>query len=523
MSVQPLAAAADPSTNLSYDLWSEPWIPVLRQDGTRRQVGIRDCLTTAHELHGFADPSPLVAASLQRLLAAVAQDIFAPATVDALAILLKTGRFDASAVDAFGEQYAGRFDLFGADTPFLQSGDIDLVSAKGERSKTVGYLFPELPTATNINHFLHHVDADYQFSPATAALGLITVPGFSSSGGAGIRPSINGVPPTYVLPAGRTLFESIGLSIVTRGYQPNIARDVTDAPFWRRDPVVGKSSEALRVGYLESLTFPARRVRLFPEQRGGYDTRTGAWSDILVRRMVFDMGHARPKDAEFWFDPFAAYRLRSNDVPVPLRPVEGKTLWREYGALFHTVTYDPSDAANSGKVTSPTVVQQAARLRDYAGYEVDLWRFRCVGLRTDMKAKIFEWTDETLDVPPELLAQPGAQSAIELGISRAEDWRRQVASIHSKHFPEHAAERQRMLANYWIELTAPFGNYIWAVAGASDSAPNDWHAALFHTGQRVLERAADEAGSRGEALRQRALALSNYRMARGRARKEWSA
>ena len=78
----------------------------------------------------------------------------------------------------------------------------ELPKRKSE-TKTVAYLFPEEPAATNINHFSHRYDDDYQYAPASAAAGLVTIPAFATSGGAGIRPSINGVPPLYVLPDGR--------------------------------------------------------------------------------------------------------------------------------------------------------------------------------------------------------------------------------------------------------------------------------------------------------------------------------
>lgn len=55
--------------------------------------------------------------------------------------------------------------------------------------------------------------------------------------------------------------------------------------------------------------------------------------------MIFMMGEYRPKSTAYWFDPFAAYRLplstdKSTALPVPIRPVAGKLLWREFAPLF---------------------------------------------------------------------------------------------------------------------------------------------------------------------------------------------
>ena len=528
MSGQQVAPPATaPVQTVSFNLWTEPWIPVLTCDGQARQLSIRDCLANAHELYAFADPSPLVVASLQRLLAAIVQDICRPRSLSALAAILMQGRFDPSDIDAFGNRYAHRFDLFSPTEPFLQTADIglELPKKKGD-TKTVGYLFPEEPTATNINHFFHRYDDDYQFSPATAALGLITIPAFATSGGAGIKPSINGVPPLYVLPVGDTLFETLAFSIITPDFQPQIA-SADDRPAWNRDPVIERSKEVLSVGYLESLTFPARRVRLFPEQGPGRCSRSGEWSDILVRRMVFDMGHSRPKGSALWMDPFAAYRFRGKEEPAPIRPQEGKVLWREYGNLFHTVVPDDSGEVQAGVVQPPAVVLQVAQLQDH-GIDHPIWRFRCTGIRTDMKAKVFEWVDEALEVPAGLLSDPLGQFDVEEAVQRAEDWSKRIRAIHYGAFgddDQFGPIRQRMEMRYWTRLADPFREFVLAAADSTRRADarRDWVTQLFKVGEQVLDEACEETGERGERLQRRAQALTSYRMACGAKRKEWLA
>lgn len=511
-------------SDFSFNLWTEPWIGALRSDGSATRLGIRDCLMQAHELRVFTDPSPMVVASLQRLLAAIVQDVFRPRAVADITTVLKQKRFENAAIDRFGDEYRHRFDLFSPTEPILQTADIGLTPEKGDRTKTVGYLFPEEPTATNINHFFHQYDSDYQYSPATSALGLIAIAPFASSGGAGIRPSINGVPPLYVLPYGDTIFATLALSLVTPGYQPEIA-DSSDKPAWRREPIVKRNHGVLGVGYLESLTFPARRVRLFPERVSGYDSRTGEQSDILVRRMVFDMGHSRPKDAELWRDPFAAYRARDKG-PVPVRPQEGKSLWREYGNLFHVGIGGSTDAA-SGKIIAPQIVEQLANLPASVRPREDAWRFRCIGLRTDMKAKVFEWVDETLDVPPGILADSDGQQEVQGAIERVETWARTLGAIYREVFGEgrdqHDADRRRMMTEYWLRLASPFHVFVSRASNPANrrDALTEWIDGFFDVGYQVLTATTDQAGTRGEAMEKQALALTKYRMARARMRKEW--
>jgi CRISPR system Cascade subunit CasA len=518
---------AESVLGFSFNLWSEPWITVELLDGGMERVSIRNCLLEAHRIANLVDPSPLVVAGLQRLLAAIVQEIIQPRHVPELGDLISRAAFDAAGVEAFGSAWGSRFDLFSDTHPFLQSADIGLKPAKTDRQKTVGYLFPEEPTATNINHFQHRYDDDYQFSPATAALGLVTIPAFSTSGGSGIKPSINGVPPLYVLPQGRNLYETLVLSLVVPEFQPVVRDKSSDRPAWNRDPVIARGQEVLEVGYLESLTFPARRVRLFPEHASGYDSRTGEWSNVLIRKMVFDMGISRSKDLPPWFDPFAAYRNRT-DGPVPIRPQEGKTLWREYGNLFQTSVSGNSTA--EGTNIAPAVVHQIAILEDFGFEGINRWRFRCIGMRTDMKTKVFEWVDDTLDVPQGLLNNPLAQHAVELAIADVEAWAKTLLSIHRTVYGDgrenFATQRERLRTSFWVHLNAPFRTLIDDLANAPDQealagALNGWRETFFRVGYEQLSAATENAGERSTALVKRAEALTRYSKARGKKRKDW--
>lgn len=197
----------------------------------------------------------------------------------------------------------------------------------------MGYLLPEQTAGTAVTHYNHTYDAEQILCAACCAKGLLTIPAFASSGGAGIKPSINGVPPIYIIPGGETYYRSLISSLVTPNFQPEIADRNNDTPWWRREPIVGKKAELLRVGYLHSLTFPARRVRLHPEPMNGPCSRCGDTAAWGAAEMVYEMGESRSSDA-FWRDPFAAYRLKEEKQPLPIRPVQGRAAWREFSGLF---------------------------------------------------------------------------------------------------------------------------------------------------------------------------------------------
>ncbi len=494
----------------TFNLWTEPWIMLERPDGGVDRLGIEQTLLRAHEYKAIYEPSPLVVVGIHRLLIAILQAAIDPQKDAALKKLWTARQFPAQGIQTFGKQYAERFDLFSEKVPFLQSADLPLQAGKGDKVKTVAYLAVEMPAGTGITHYRHGADSTQMLCPVCAAYGLVCIPAFATSGGAGIKPSINGVPPIYVLPGGRSLLESLAASLLTPEFQPLVASKKRDDAWWVRKPVVQKAHEVHEVGYLHSLTFPARRVRLHPEPANAACTRCGRVSQWGVRTMIFEMGESRPKEAAFWSDPFAAYKLPegkgTDKSPTPIRPAPGKALWREFAALFLQGKQD------GHKYTQrPSVLEQIAALD--IGQEWQTYPFRCIGLRTDMKAKIFEWVDAGFDVPPALLHD----DTVGIQVSRAIQFAGYCAGIIAGVFRDafggsakkarHEAIRTRMIHEYWSALSAPFRDFILALAPMSleqrETELRCWADVVVQKGLESFKRATELIGDDATSLRQR--------------------
>lgn len=516
----------------TYNMVDEPWIVAETKDGAIERLGLASALLEAHRLTALRDPSPLVVASTHRLLVALLLDALQPHYVDDLATLLDQGSFARSQIDSFLDRHRSSFDLFASERPFLQSSDLDLAPIRGDAVKPVGYLFPEIPTATQINHFRHQLDDDAVLCPACAAAGLVTIPSFATSGGAGIRPSINGVPPLYILPAGRSLFESLVLSLVLPGFRPVVAAD-KDRPWWRREStVVEHKVEVREVGFLDSLVFPARRVRLHPLHEVARCMRCAETAEPVVRTMVFQMGESRPKDAPFWFDPFAAYRNRDDGKPpVPIRPKAGKATWREFDALF--VPSAAGDAGNSSQ--RPRILEQIDLLIDQHEDRLDFERipFRCIGIRTDMKAKVFEWVDSGFEVPAAVIHEPSLAQQVRVAISMAERcgsamnraFRRAVSQGDKNRGDRLSATRERMNASYWSALAIPFRDFVLQLepalkAGELVNELLTWTDGAIRAGRASLETALAAAGDDAAALRERSEGMADYRRNTSKLRQE---
>lgn len=530
----------------TFNLWTYPWIRVIHNDRRDAEVSIHDCLAHAHELAALSDPSPLVVGGTHRLLAAILQAIYQPKDIGEIADLLRVGRFDDNRLQQFGDACAQRFDLFHPEAPFLQTGDVPLDGwqkpARGQQRKwgdpqPVARLFAEVPVATERTHFHHVTDEDHRLCPACCARGLVTVPAFASSGGAGIRPSINGVPPIYVLPVGDNLFETLALSLIAPGFQPLTAdpQRCTEAIWTATPPVVKKDDKVAAVGYLESLTFPARRMRLYPHVDQTFCTYCGRPTDVYVADMLFEKGHWLSEDVGIWEDPFVAFRtpqgrsMSRDDGPRPVRPEEGKAVWREYTNLL----LEEDDAG-----VRPRVVQQVARLidRDVLADRQSV-RFRCIGIRTDGKAKIFEWLDEALEAPPSLLTDLYAAGYINEALRQANEGASILQTAFNRHFrPERSQSgptkqdfvrfksvRERMIADYWRLLGLRFRQFINNLRDPQqrDSVARNWAQTIVDMAQQCFKAALEQIGDRADALRARVEAESECDRRLYAKRKEW--
>lgn len=496
----------------TFDLWRSPWITLEMEGGGTERLGIEQTLLRAHEFRGILELSPLAVVGIHRLLTAILQQVFSPASEKELKDLWRIQQIPISVVADFAHKFGDRFDLFSEDKPFYQSRDIALIPQKGANIKSIANMFPDIPSGTESTHYRHGGQEVQVFCPVCVASGLVSQPAFATSGGAGIKPSINGVPPTYVIPCGRNLLESLMLSLVLPGYQPSARSIDQDLVWWARDPLIPRSSEVISVGYLHSLTFQPRRIRLFPEFVEGNCSRCGEPLSVGVRQMIFDMGEFRHKEAPPWFDPFAAYKLNDPKPPIPIRPVEGKATWREYSNLFLKKGQSAPSVrhkAQEERTIRPAFLEQIAKIREG---DTSLLSLRCVGMRTDMKAKVFEWVDTGFEVPGSILANEDAAFLIDKGLQYSRDCAGTIVQVFRKSFGGSSKDANRyaqlknaMMDQYWRTLAIPFRSYVTGVSSAEDiEVPHEeWINIVTSLADECFRQAAEAIGDKGKDLKMR--------------------
>jgi len=494
-------------SNPKFNLWSETWINLERSSGPPVLVSIEQALLEAHCFIAICNPSPLVVVGIHRLLVAIMQASLDPQKEADLRRVWQNGCFPVESIKAFGEIYSNRFDLFSTEMPFLQSGDLPLCPEKGDNSKTVAYLAAETSPASALDHYRHPFTSGEYFCPTCAASTLLTIPPFVSIGGRGYRPSINGIPPLYVLPVGNNLFQSLILSLLwpKETYWPNAASRQNDWPWWKHSPTIERGKEVIEVGYLHSLTFPARQIRLHPVKKNSLCTRCGQVSEWGVSTMIFEMGESRPKDSSPWMDPFVAYRLPDEGKtgnPFAIRPDSNKALWREFSGLFLSPGRDAKK-----RVQRPSILSHIAE-QEYGEDQPEI-HFRCIGVRMD-QAKVLEWVDASFKVPAKVMndidvtykVKQATQFADDCGGVMAGAFRSAVNT--SRLGDRHKRLKDQMLRQYWATLANPFRYFILSLVEPENRsmAIEQWANTVARQAQAAFNANITQIGEDAASLRQ---------------------
>ncbi len=483
-------------TRPSYDLLTEPWIPVLRMDGTADALGLRDVLHQAHELRGLTGETPLVTASLYRLLLAVLYRALGMPTSDTWEDLWEEGRFPAEALDAYFSRWQDRFDLFHPERPFLQWPD------ERVKPKSVINLVPHMASGNNATLFDHHHEGeDVTLSPDVAARALLVGMTFGLAGLSGLPQKFTDGPWTrgiIFLAEGDSLFETLMFNYLPAHHLGFEMDDTSlDRPFWEAEHPLSPNRK-VPLGMTDYLTWPNRAVRLFPEPDG-----QGGW---VVRRVSLAPALALAPTVS---DPYKHYRVDKKRGRLVLRFQEGRALWRDSAVLLQLQSEDQwpprpfawlADLADMG--TLPTETR---------------FRFMALGMANN-QAKIDFYREEHFPVPREYLLEPVLVQQLAEALSLAESTGRALGRALNRlatlilsptaDDPEGRKPDRKDVDNltghwggrrfYWAELEAPFWHMLLALPQEGERALDVWRETVHRTALHAFHRVA---GSLGETPR----------------------
>jgi len=315
-----------------FNLLEEPWVPVRYPDGGRGEVSVRDALLRSASIASIEDPSPLVVASLHRLLLAVLYRALSGPTDSEQARKLFLEGFPLDKIEAYLDTWRDRFWLFDASHPFGQHPAVPEEALEPWTKLTAEH------NATANKVLFDHTDTRDPGAKELAACArwLVSTMSFSISGGRGYYPSPS-ANAMMVIPVGQTLSDTLCLNLVP---YPNRDVAAVDLPLWERPPVALPLGSPKRMahGYADLYTWQARMILLERDRPEG------------VSRVRFIAGEGYEPTTGL-SDPMHAYRTHpvKGRLPVQFRPDRGA--WRDFPSLL------PGEGGSP-----PATVEHAARM-----------------------------------------------------------------------------------------------------------------------------------------------------------------
>jgi CRISPR system Cascade subunit CasA len=384
----------------SFDLTTEPWVPVLDVHGAVRDLSPVEVLAQADRLVAVVGELPTQGFALTRfLLAVLHRAVEGPADAAAWEELWRADGLPVDDVARYLETWRHRFDLLDPAVPFMQTAALTAASA-GQAPWPLTKLIADVPNGaplftTRAGRALQRVDC------AEAARWLVHAQAFDI---AGQKTGVAGEPRKRmpngnlnlgstswcgrlggVLIEGPTLRDTLLLNLLPyRDASSSLqwGEPSGDAPAWERSPSQpGPELDSVGqplgrpVGPAALYTWCSRRVRLVADDDG-------------VTGLVLTYGDPLPPQDAFTFEPMSVWRKSEAQAKVlgralvymPREHSTDRAFWRGIAALLPHSTQS-AQGAEAAQFRPPAVVEWLAYL-EYedllpADYPI---RLRAVGL-----------------------------------------------------------------------------------------------------------------------------------------------
>lgn len=168
-----------------FNLAQEPWIPIVKTEGTTDTVSLRKALLDSHRIRDVTGASTLEAWALRLFLIAITDDIVAPKCGALDQSQTPPEQLDPKLVEEYFNATESRLWLIHPTDPALQNADLVDRIAAGRSDinlHTVKTLCPHLPSSKHAAWWSHVPDQGFSLGLAAAARGLLVRTLFSSPG-----------------------------------------------------------------------------------------------------------------------------------------------------------------------------------------------------------------------------------------------------------------------------------------------------------------------------------------------------
>lgn len=394
----------------SFDLRTQPWIPVRDLDGNLLEVSLHQALTGAAEYVRIESENPLEVAALHRfLLAVLHRALKGPTTAKDNAQWFANG-FPVADIDAYLERFHDRFDLFHPTYPFYQVGEMpaDGYTQHWSRLSTEYGSGNTSPLFNYANRRGAEDTLDSWISPAQAARLVLEHQTFCLGGL--IKRFITSAPAApaataaHTLVQGDNLHQTLCLNLVNYSLQQFSG----DWVVWEAEPPkiaeLIKDPRILPQGLVHRYTWLSRSIRLLPEN---FDDKTGVC--VLAYASA-----ERPKD--YTDDPLVAYRAskKTKGAVYPIGLDADRAFWRDFAALLPHKKSQTADRI-------PTVINQAIEtfsrleqsIRPKRGLVVEVYG------QINKQAKVAAWRSEAQRLPKAILSDRDVRTTVEVSLLHA--------------------------------------------------------------------------------------------------------
>ena len=478
------------------NLVHDPWIPVITTAGQRRTVGLSALFAEAGELANIEGDAPHIRVALLRLLLAILHRAnLGPRSLVEWEQWWREPAQPFERAVSYLDARTDDFELFHPDRPFWQCPALTEAHAR-EAAKLV----PSLASGDNRVWFDHTSvvkPASLRFDEAARWLvalqmfqpgGLMT--GFSSSRASGKHAPLAGS--AVVSWAGGDLAETLILNTLI--YEPSKApfeAEGEDLPVWEREPPAGEPVRRTPAGYLDWLTWPSRRVRLFPD-------------GDRIEQVAITPGDAIPPglEASSYEQMVPRRRARDRDPFRPVRYDPDRALLREATALL---LRNPSAGEELWK--RAPVVSHLDRLVGYGTVPRERPLLLMVAGLGVNRMKYGDWGEEGLGVSAGLVADESlawlvyrATEAAEAAVDAAGYAARRSYVGDRRNAAAGVATRCRSRA--WGLLELVFDEFLARLPADASAAVSSWADSLRQAVYRAFESTAAPAAS-GRELRMR--------------------
>jgi len=497
------------SSGLSFNLVSEPWLPVTLLNGSAETWGLREFFARAHEAKGLNEPSPLsYTATLRTLIAILHRAYTGPKSEFEWWARYEPGQFQIEEIERYLDRWQHRFDLYHPERPFAQV-DADEEMAEGTTSP-VARLVMERTSGNNPTLFDHSWDASPMLlSPGDAARAILTANQYAFAGSGGRFMQAPLVAGYCITLEGNSLFETLMFNLQQYDQKnPGTLTAEGDAPWWEFevDPLLEKDGLRPR-GLTDLLTWRSRKLRLLPESDGQV-----RWVQYAQRYVVADPDYRLR-------DPFKRYVVAesgtSKGKSFPKNFSPGRALWRDVDSLMEKADSGSTDEKDSNG--RPVLIDWLANVAAYGGsVELPEPMIVATGL-VNNQARIDLWRMDRLPLPIALLNDPELVGVVSRSIGLADRVRSSLRNAGTQFAttvlskgerspdPNDIARERAALqldARYWSQLESRFQTFIHDLGDAEDpDVPlHKWTLALRDLARGVFVDATNEAGQSGRWL-----------------------